>query len=118
MIHQQAIDRLDRLAALLERARDSVRTDAGALTALLDETTVTLETVGAALRESAASGAPDSALLASVSRVRASHAALHRVLRDELSALGRQIAHAESVTDGASRYSFSTGTGHRLDRRG
>jgi hypothetical protein len=50
-MHGQAIDRLNRLTTLMDRARESVRADVGELIALLDEASSLLDTMG--------SGEPD-----------------------------------------------------------
>jgi hypothetical protein len=115
---QAAIDRLNRLASLLDRARDTARTDARELNALLDEATSTLEAAALTLTEHSIGGVPDPVLAAAARRARASHTALHRVLRDELSLIGRQIAQANVGAEATARYVPPPPSGRHFDRLG
>jgi hypothetical protein len=118
VIHVDAIDRLNRLTTLMDRARESVRADLGELTSLLDEASLLLDTMGAELRDAAGGTTPDQTLLAAAVRARASHAALHRMLREQLATLGQQVVRADASADAAARYAVPRAAGQRLDRLG
>lgn len=99
-----AVDRLDRVSELLDRARLAAVADADELHALLDVSTQTLAE-GERLRDVASTGnAPDPGLERAIVRVHACHAALLEVIRAELTRIGQQIATATATRDASARY--------------
>ena len=116
MTHDRVVEQLNRLAALLDRARDTARTDASQLTALLGEAEALLTTSVAV--PPAPSPAANTALTIASRRARASYAALLQTLRAELAHIGRQLTQVSSESEATTRYSAGPSPSRQLDRIG
>lgn len=116
-MNSAAVNRLDRITNLLDRARLAASADAAEVEALLDEA---LQTIADSEHARSAGLAPDPALDRAVGRVRASHAALLDVLRTELARLGRQLSAVTAGRDASVRYAAPRAPARagRLDRVG